>query len=161
MFRYHFTSWLATVGSVVFESKFYSRCGTTTSSAESVAAVSDDRRAEKFSIVSNDHGCTQKCDFCFICRFSPSSFASPGLLCNIQKFGAKKIFYRPSHTMKKLHSFRDSHLVCKMYDCYCRVCKRSSRNIPFLPFQKMQGIRLVTIGRLDENKRLQNVSKRI
>ena len=144
-----------------FESTFYSRCGTATPSADSVAAFSDGGPGEKFNIVSNDHGCTQKCDFCFICQFSPSSFVSPGFLCNIEKFGAEKIFYRPSHTIRKLHSFRDSVLLCKMYDCYGRVRKRSSSNIPFLPFQTMQGIRLGTRARLDENKRLQNATKRI
>ena len=34
-------------------------------------------------------------------------------------------------------------------------------NIPFLPIQAIQAIRLGTMGQLDENKSLQNASKRI
>ena len=32
---------------------------------------------KKFNIVRNNHGCTQKCNFCIICQFSLYSFVSP------------------------------------------------------------------------------------
>ena len=53
-------------------------------------------RSEKFNIVSNDHGCTQKCDFC----------VSIG-----------KNNFTDHHTTDTIKGFSDSFLVCKMHDC--------------------------------------------
>ena len=50
-------------------------------------------------MVSNDHGRTQKCDFCI-------------LVC--------KTNFIDHHTLHTLHGFRDSVLVYKMYDCMIR-----------------------------------------
>ena len=59
-------------------------------------------RLEKFNIVSNDHGRTQKCDFC----------VSVG-----------KTNFIDHHTTDTMNGFRDSVLVCKMHDCYCTIRK--------------------------------------
>ena len=54
-------------------------------------------RSEKFNIVSNDDGCTQKCDFCVsVCKTN----------------------FTDQHTSDIIHGFRDSVLVGKMPDCY-------------------------------------------
>ena len=66
------------------------------------AVVSFGPRSEKFNIVSNDHGRTQKCDFC----------VSVG-----------KTNFTDRHTPGKLNGFRDSVVVCKMRDCYCKIYK--------------------------------------
>ena len=58
--------------------------------------------SEKFNIVSNDHGRTQKCDFC----------VSVG-----------KTNFTDHHTPDTIHGFRDSVLVCKIHDCYCTIRK--------------------------------------
>ena len=88
------------------------------------SVVSVGPHAERCNIISTEHGRKQKCDeFCFIYRFSLSSFAFTILLRNIKKFGAKKLFYRPLHTMKARYGLRDSFLVCKMHSCYCRICR--------------------------------------
>ena len=51
-------------------------------------------RLEKFNIVSNDHGRTQMWDFCVsVCKTN----------------------FTDHHTPDKIHSFRDSVLVCKMH----------------------------------------------
>ena len=61
------------------------------------AVVSFGPRSEKFNIVSNDHGRTQKCDFCvLVCK---TSFAD-------------------HNTPDTIHGFRDSALISKMHDCY-------------------------------------------
>ena len=52
---------------------------------------------EKFNIVSNDHGHTQKYDFCI-------------LVC--------KTNFTDQHQPNTIHGFRDSILGCKMHDCY-------------------------------------------
>ena len=58
--------------------------------------------SKKFNIVSNDHGRTQKCDFC----------VSVG-----------KTNFTDYHTPDTINGFRDSVLVCKMHDCYCTIRK--------------------------------------
>ena len=54
-------------------------------------------RLEKFNIVSNNHGRTQKCNFCVSVR--KSNFTN---------------HHAPNNT---IHSFRYSVLVCKLHDC--------------------------------------------
>ena len=113
--------------------------------------------AEKFNIASNDHGRTQKFDFCiclksktlYICRFSPSS-SSPRLLWNIGEFGAKE-YFADHHTSNTIHGFRDTALVCKMHDCYCRIRKNFEQHS--IPSHWSDA--------LDAKKPLQNVFKRI
>ena len=56
--------------------------------------------SEKFNIVSNDHGRTQKCDFC-----------------------VGKTNFTDRHTPDTINGFRNSVLVCKMHDCYCTIHK--------------------------------------
>ena len=54
-------------------------------------------RSEKFNIVSNDHGRTQKCNFCVsVCKTN----------------------FTDHHTTNTMNGFRDSVLVCKMHDRY-------------------------------------------
>ena len=66
---------------------------------------------EKFNIVSNNHGRTQKCDFC--ASIDKSNFAD-------------------HHTTYKINSFMDSSLICRLYNCYCAAPypKISSITIP-------------------------------
>ena len=59
-------------------------------------------RSEKFNIVSNNHGRTEKCDLCF---------------------SVGKTNFRDHHTPDIINGFRDSALVCKMHDCYCTIRK--------------------------------------
>ena len=66
------------------------------------AVVSFGPRSEKFNIVSNDHGRTQKCDFC----------VSVG-----------ETNFTDYHTSDTTNGFRDSVLVCKTHDCYCTISK--------------------------------------
>ena len=58
--------------------------------------------SEKFNIVSNDHGLSQKCDF----------FVSIG-----------ETNFTDHHTPATINGFRHSVLVCKMHDCCCTICK--------------------------------------
>ena len=60
-------------------------------------------RSEKFNIVSNDHGRMLNCDFCIpVCKTD----------------------FTDHHTLLRswntIHGFRDSVLVCKMYNCMIR-----------------------------------------
>ena len=58
------------------------------------------RRLEMFNIVSNNHGRTQKCDFCVsVCKAKITDH----------------------HTPARRHGLTDSVLVCKMHDCYCTI----------------------------------------
>ena len=96
-------------------------------------------RSEKFNIVSNDHGGTQKCNFCI---------------------SGGKTNSTDHHTPDTINGFRDSVLVCKMYDCYCTISKNFE---PFHSFSsgfliKRQAIAMV---RPYENKPLKNAFKRI
>ena len=59
-------------------------------------------RSEKFNIVSNEYGRTQKCDFC----------VSVG-----------KTNFTDHHTPDAINDFRDSVLVRKMHDCHCTIPK--------------------------------------
>ena len=107
------------------------------------------RHAEKFKIVCNDHGRTQKCNFCvclksktvYICRFSSSS-CSPQLLQNIEEFGAKK-YFTDHCTPSTINGFRYSVLV--WYDCYCKICKNFEQHS--IPSQ------VITMDRLDKKKK--------
>ena len=65
-------------------------------------------RSEKFNIVNNDHGHTQKCDFC-------------------DSLG--KTNFTDHHTLNTINGFRDSVLVCKMHDCYCTIRKNFEKNL--------------------------------
>ena len=67
-----------------------------------IKILSVDPGSKKFNIVSNDHGRTQKCDFCI----------SVGI-----------INFTDHRTPDKIHGFRDAALVCKMHDCYCTIRK--------------------------------------
>ena len=59
-------------------------------------------RSEKFNTVGNNHGRTQKCDFCIsVCKTN----------------------FTDHYTLDTIHGFRDSVLVCKMRDCYCTIRK--------------------------------------
>ena len=77
-------------------------------------------RAEKFTILSNNHGRTQKCSFCVclkskmlcFCRFSPSS----------SRIRSKKCF-TDHHKPNTIHGFGDLVVFCKMHDCYCNIRK--------------------------------------
>ena len=58
--------------------------------------------SEKFNLVSNYHGRTQKCDFCVsVCKTNFTDHRTPDTI----------------------HGCRDSVLVCKMHDCYCTIRK--------------------------------------
>ena len=77
-------------------------------------------RAEKFTILSKNHGRTQKCSFCVclkskmlcFCRFSPSS----------SRIRSKKCF-TDHHKPNTIHGFGDLVVFCKMHDCYCNIRK--------------------------------------
>ena len=57
-------------------------------------------RLEMFNIVSNNHGRTQKCDFCVsVCKANFTDHDTPA----------------------RRHGLTDSVLVCKMHDCYCTI----------------------------------------
>ena len=78
-------------------------------------------RSEKFNIVSNDHGRTQKCDFCVsVCKTN----------------------FTDHHTPDTKYVFRDSVLFCKIHDCYCTIRKDiesiSIRTFPFVPIKKCE-----------------------
>ena len=94
-------------------------------------------RSEKFNIVSNDHGRTQKCDFCVsVCKTN----------------------FRDHHTTTTIHGFRDSARVYKMLDCYCTLRKNFEN---FLSFPSNDVSDPIAIVRLYENKPLENAFKRI
>ena len=58
--------------------------------------------SEKFNIVSNDHGGTEKCDFCVsVCKTK----------------------FTDNHTPDAIYGFRDSVQVCKMYHYYFTIRK--------------------------------------
>ena len=59
-------------------------------------------RSEKFNIVSNDHGRTQKFDFCGSLR---------------------QTNFTDHHTPDAIKGFSDSVLVCKIHDYYCTIRK--------------------------------------
>ena len=97
-------------------------------------------RSEEFNIVSNDHGRTQKCDFC----------VSIG-----------KTNFKDHHTPYTIESFKDSVLVCKMLDSYSTVPYAKILKI-FIPFhQSSQVMQAIAIVKLYENKPLQNPFKHI
>ena len=95
-------------------------------------------RSEKFNIVSNDHGRTQKCDFCV---------------------SVYKTNFTDHHTPDTIHGFSDSILVCKTRDCYCTVRKNIELFHSFP--SRYQGMHAIAIVRPYENKPLQNAFKRI
>ena len=64
--------------------------------------MSVDPRSEKFNIVSNDHGHTQKCDFCVL---------------------VGKTDFTDRDTPDTINGFRDSFLFCKMHSYYCTIRK--------------------------------------
>ena len=68
-------------------------------------------RSEKFNIVSNDHGRTQKCDFCV---------------------SVVKTNFADHHTPDTINGFRDSFLVCKMHNFYCTIGKNFEHFHSFL-----------------------------
>ena len=84
-------------------------------------------RSEKFTIVSNDHGHTEKGDLCVsVCKTN----------------------FRDHHTPNTIQGFTDSLLVCKMYDCKnmqksVKYAQISSIFIPSL--QAMQAIPMVRL----------------
>ena len=82
--------------------------------------------SEKFNIVSNDHGRKQKCDFCV---------------------SDWKTNLTDHHTPDTIDGFRDSVLVCKIYDCY--YLQKESISIPSL-----KAIEAIAVH---EIKQLQNV----
>ena len=91
--------------------------------------------SEKFNIVSNDHGRTQKCDFCVsVC----------------------KTIFTDHHILDTIRGFRDSVLVCKMKDCYITI---STNFAYFNSFPSSDASDCMV--RLYENKPLQNAFKRI
>ena len=91
-------------------------------------------RSEKFNIVSNDHGHKQKCEFCV---------------------SLYRTNFTDHHTPNTTHGFGLFWSV-KYTTVTVRYAKISSISVPF--HQAMQAI---TMGRLDENKPLQNDFKRI
>ena len=61
-------------------------------------------RSEKFNTVGNNHGRTQKCDFCIsVCKTN----------------------FKDHHTPYNIHGFRDLVLVCKMHVCYSTIGKNA------------------------------------
>ena len=90
-------------------------------------------RSEKFNIVRNDHGRTQKCDLC----------VSVG-----------KTNFTHHHTPDTINDVRDSVLVCKMQKFRTFISISSHQDF----LSSMQAIALV---RINENKPLQNAFKRI
>ena len=91
-------------------------------------------RSEKFNIVNNDHGRTQKSDF----------LVSVG-----------KTNFTDHHTPDAIKGFRDSVLVCKMHNCYCTICKNFEHFHSLSPSQQWPMVRLY------ENKLLQNDFERV
>ena len=97
--------------------------------------MSVDAHSEKFNIVSNDHGRTQKSNFAF-------QFVKPILQTITHRI-------RSSNT---IDGFRDSVLVCKMHDCMIRKnFKHYGISIP-----SHQATQAFTTSGLDESKPLQD-----
>ena len=113
-----------------------------------------------FNIVTNDHACTQKCNFCvclksktpwgwtknnfyFVKLLKPLAFA--GFLHPLREVGAKKYF-------------TDHHTPSVKCTTVTVGYAETSSNISFLPIQAMQAM---TMDRLDENKPLPNAFQRI
>ena len=70
------------------------------------------QHAEEFNIVSNDHGRTQKCNFCVsVCKTN----------------------FTDHHTPNTVHRFRDSVMVCQMHDCYCTISSKCFEHFHPLP----------------------------
>ena len=88
-----------------------------------------DPRSEKFTIVSNDHGHTEKCDLCVsVCKTN----------------------FRDHQTPYTIQGFTDSLLVCKIHDCKnmqksVKYAKISSIFAPSL--QAMQAIAMVRLSK--------------
>ena len=98
--------------------------------------------SEKFNIVSNDHGHTQKCNFCV---------------------SNSKTNFKDHDTPDTINGFRDSVKGYKMHDCYWTICKNFGHIRPIRPFHQASdasGKRLQLLVRL-ESKPLQNAFKRI
>ena len=98
--------------------------------------------SEKFNIVSNDHGLTQKCDFC----------VSVG-----------KANFADHHTPNSIGGFSDSVAVFKMHDCYCTIHKNFEHFHSFssglLTLITRQVIAMVRLN--EKNKPFQNAFKHI
>ena len=91
-------------------------------------------------------------------RSSAKRLAFVGFLYPLWEFGAGK-YFTDHHTPYTIQDLRDSILVCKIHDCYCKIRKNFERYVMlFFPIQATQATRMV---RLDENKLLQNTFKRI
>ena len=56
-------------------------------------------------------------------RLSSSNFLHPAL-----KFRARK-YFTDHHLPCTIHGFGESVLVCKIHDCYCRICKNFEQHI--------------------------------
>ena len=80
---------------------------------------------EKFNIVSNDHGRTQKCNFCVLVGNTNLT---------------------DHHTPDTINSFRDSTLGCKMHDCYCIISKNFEHCHSFSSGLLIKGSRRQTIA---------------
>ena len=83
-----------------FEKKLFNSTGYFIDTNLQIVSVGP--RSEKFNIVSNDHGHTQKCDFCL---------------------SVGKTNITDHDTPDTINGFRDSVLVCKMHDRYCAIRK--------------------------------------
>ena len=68
-----------------------------------------------------------------------------------------KTNFTDHHAPDTIHGFRDSVLVCKMFNCYCTISNISSISIP--RYQAMQAIAIIRLAY--ENKLLENVFKRL
>ena len=95
-------------------------------------------RSEKFDIVSNDHGSTQKCHFCV---------------------SVDKTNFTDHQKPDKINGFKDSVLVCKMHDCYCTIRKHFEHFHSFSSGPHHQAMQSIAMVRLYENKPLQNTFK--
>ena len=88
-----------------------------------------------------------------VARFSIFFFSTTSL----EYWGIRNKKYFTDHdTPNIIQDFRDSVLVCIMH-IVTAGCAKISSNILFLSIQAMQAI----MGRLDENKPLENAFKRI
>ena len=96
--------------------------------------------SEKFNIVSNDHGHTQKCDFCI-------------LVCTTSLHNQ---FYRPTHSYD--HWIRYMNLEIQFWSVKCTTVWYTKISSIFIPSHR--AMQVITMNRLDENKPLQNDFKR-
>ena len=97
-------------------------------------------RLEEFNVVSNDHGCTQKCDFCVSVR---------------------KSNFTDHHTPYTINGFKGSNLVCKMHDWYCTGRYAEFRGFQFLLIKpSYQAMQVIVMVIQNENKALENAFKR-